>query len=124
MPSIRRRTLAEIGKGRVVLYRVCKYGSEKYGIASKGGQAAEYLPPILQKLLQTGGIIVVRTGMRRFSPRNADNHRTENHRKMEHPKNKQARTPEIQGAAKNDNARASPVNTPSWTRDDYKAGGH
>ena len=29
---------------------------------------------------------------------------------------------EIQGAAKNGNAKAGPINAPNWARDDYKTG--
>ena len=51
-----------------------------------------------------------------------DNHGTENHHKMNHPKNEQAQVPEIQGAAKNGNAKAGPINAPNWARDEYKTG--
>lgn len=122
--AVRRRTLTETGKDRVVLYRICKYGSKKYNTTSEGRQTAEYFPPILQKLLRTGGIIMAKAGMRRPSPYDADNHGTENHHKMKHPKNEQAQVPEIQGAAKNGNAKAGPVNAPNWARDDYKTGEH
>ena len=43
---------------------------------------------------------------------------------MNHPKNEQAQVPEIQGAAKNGNAKAGPINAPNWARDDYKTGEH
>ena len=49
---------------------------------------------------------MAKAGMRRPSPYDADNHGTENHHKMKHPKNEQAQVPEIQGAAKNGNAKA------------------
>ena len=49
--------------------------------------------------------------------------KTVNH-KMNHPKNQQAQVPEIQGAAKNGNAKAGPINAPNWARDDYKTGEH
>ena len=65
-----------------------------------------------------------KAGMRRPSPYDADNHGTENHHKMNHPKNEQAQVPEIQGAAKNGNAKAGPINAPNWARDDYKTGEH
>ena len=67
---------------------------------------------------------MAKAGMRRPSPYDADNHGTENHHKMNHPKNEQAQVPEIQGAAKNGNAKAGPINAPNWARDDYKTGEH
>ena len=59
---------------------------------------------------------MAKAGMRRPSPYDADNHGTENHHKMNHPKNEQAQVPEIQGAAKNGNAKAGPINAPNWAR--------
>ena len=57
---------------------------------------------------------MAKAGMRRPSPYDADNHGTENHHKMNHPKNEQAQVPEIQGAAKNGNAKAGPINCSNW----------
>lgn len=83
-----------------------------------------YFLPMIQKLLQTGGMIMAKAGMRRPNPYDADNHGTENHHKMNRPENKQAQVPEIQGAAKNGNAKAGPIHAPNWARDDYKTGDH
>lgn len=83
-----------------------------------------YFLPMIQKLLQTGGMIMAKAGMRRPSPYDADNHGTENHHKMNRPENEQAQVPEIQGAAKNGNAKAGPIHAPNWARDDYKTGDH
>lgn len=83
-----------------------------------------YILPMMQRLLQTGGMIMAKAGMRRPSPYDADNHGTENHHKMNRPENKQAQVPEIQGAAKNGNAKAGPIHAPNWARDDYKTGDH
>ena len=41
---------------------------------------------------------------------------------MHRPQNEQAKVPEIQGAAKNGNEKAGPINAPNWARDDYKMG--
>lgn len=65
---------------------------------------------------------MAKAGMRRPSPYDAHNHGTEGHNKMNRPKNEQAQVPEIQGAAKNGNAKAGPINAPSRARDDYKNG--
>lgn len=65
---------------------------------------------------------MAKAGMRRPSPYDSKNHGTENHQKMHRPKNEQAQVPEIQGAAKNGNAEAGPINEPNWARDDYKSG--
>lgn len=65
---------------------------------------------------------MAKAGMRRPSPYDRDNHGTENHHKMHRPKNEQQQVPEIQGAAKNGNAKAGPINAPNWARDDYKTG--
>ena len=54
---------------------------------------------------------------RRPNPYDADNHGTENHHKMNRPENKQAQVPEIQGAAKNGNAKAGPIHAPNWARE-------
>ena len=51
---------------------------------------------------------MAKAGMRRPNPYDADNHGTENHHKMNRPENKQAQVPEIQGAAKNGNAKPAP----------------
>ena len=69
-----------------------------------------------------GGVIMAKAGMRRPSPYDPDNHGTENREKMNRPKNEQAQVPEIQGAAKNGNEKAGPINAPNWARDDYKTG--
>ena len=63
---------------------------------------------------------MAKAGMRRPNPYDADNHGTENHHKMNRPENKQAQVPEIQGAAKNGNAKAGPIHAPNWARDDYR----
>ncbi|HBC99924.1 MAG TPA: hypothetical protein DC053_12120 [Lachnoclostridium sp.] len=65
---------------------------------------------------------MAKAGMRRPSPYDSNNHGTENHEKMHRPKNEQAHVPEIQGAAKNGNDKAGPINAPNWARDDYKTG--
>lgn len=52
---------------------------------------------------------MAKAGMRRPDPYDPKNHGTENHQPMHHPKNEQAQVPEIQGAAKNGNAKAGPV---------------
>lgn len=67
---------------------------------------------------------MAKAGMRRPSPYDKDNHGTENHHPLRPEKNKQAQVPEIQGAAKNGNAKAGSINAPNWARDDYKAGGN
>lgn len=41
---------------------------------------------------------------------------------MHRPKNEQQQVPEIQGAAKNGNAKEGPIHAPNWARDDYKTG--
>lgn len=56
---------------------------------------------------------MAKAGMKRPDPYDSNN---------PHPKNEQGNVPEIQGAAKNGNAKAGPVNAPNWARDDYKAG--
>ena len=65
---------------------------------------------------------MAKAGMRRPSPYDAHNHGTENQHKMNRPKNEQAQVPDIQGAAKNGNAKAGAINAPSWARDAYKNG--
>lgn len=40
----------------------------------------------------------------------------------EHSHNPAVDVNEIQGKAKTGNAKAGPVNTPNWARDDYKTG--
>ena len=67
---------------------------------------------------------MAKAGMIRPNPYDEDNHGTENHHKMNRPENKQAQVPEIQGAAKNGNAKAGPIHAPNWARDDYKTGDH
>ncbi len=63
---------------------------------------------------------MAKAGMRRPSPYDSKNHGTENQQQLHRPKNQQAQVPEIQGAAKNGNVKAGPVNAPNWARDDYK----
>ena len=65
---------------------------------------------------------MAKAGIRRPSPNDKNNHGTENHQQVHHSQNKQGQVPEIQGAAKNGNAKAGPINAPNWARDDYKAG--
>jgi len=65
---------------------------------------------------------MAKAGMRRPSPYDSNNHGTENREKMHRPKNEQAHVTEIQGAAKNGNDKAGPINAPNWARDDYKTG--
>lgn len=65
---------------------------------------------------------MAKAGMRRPSPYDSNNHGTENREKMHRPKNEHAHVPEIQGAAKNGNDKAGPINAPNWARDDYKTG--
>lgn len=57
---------------------------------------------------------MAKAGMRRPNPYDS--------KKLARPKNPQAQVPEIQGAAKNSNAKAGPINAPNWARDDYKTG--
>ena len=65
---------------------------------------------------------MAKAGMRRPDPHDPKNHGTENQHRMPHAKNEQAQMPEIQGAAKNGNAKAGPINAPNWAREDYKSG--
>lgn len=63
--------------------------------------------------------MMAKAGMRRPDP--GQPHGTENHPGLHRQKNEAGPVPEIQGKAKNGNAKAGPINAPNWARDDYKS---
>lgn len=68
---------------------------------------------------------MAKAGMRRPSPYDPKNHGTENRAQAMHKKkDPQQQVPEIQGHAKTGNAKAGPINPPSWAVSDYKSGDH